>query len=306
MISFSHILLLSATLLSVQKGGVAIQLDSDTKTIDPGRSVFVTLALKTDRGVVAEPPDLRARVRGFSLAEDFAGEPVVQSDGAVVRTVNWKFIPEPCADEYKIAPFAVVASGATNLSFVAGPVYFEKPPMREAVTGGFEVDPQKDLPPLSWKLAGFAALLLVLVGGILTGAYYLLKYFVRRVKEHRMSPIERAWAELDRLLKRELPRRGRFKDFYVELTMVVRRYIQRKYGIRAPNLTTEEFFAEVRKSEHSQVEQAKDLEGFLESADMVKFAGVEATDEMASSATESARNYLRHDWDGSYDAARVK
>ncbi len=298
MISLSHILLLSATLLSVQKEGVALQLDSDTKTIDPGRSVFVTLTLKTAPAIEVEPPDLRSRVRGFSLAEDFAGEPVTQTDGSVIRTVNWKFIPEPCADEYKIAPFAVVSTGASNLSFVAGPVYFEKPPVRETVTGGFEVDPQKDLPPLSWRLVGFAALLLVLVGGVLTGVYFLVRYLARRVKEHRMSPIERAWAELDRLLKRELPRRGKFKDFYVELTMVVRRYIQRKYGIRAPNLTTEEFFAEVRKSEHSQVEQTKDLEGFLESADMVKFAGVEATDEMAASATERARDYLRHDWDG--------
>ncbi len=298
MLSFVHILLLSATLLSVQKGGVVLELDSNTKTIDPGRSVFVTLTLKTPPSITVAPPDLRSRVRGFSLAEDFVGEPVSQSDGSVVQTVNWKFIPEPCADEYKIAPFAVVPKGLSDLGFVAGPVYFERPPVRETVTGGFEVDPQKDLPPLSWKLVGFGALLLVLLGGVLTGVYYLVRYLARRVKEHRMSPIERAWAELDRLLKRELPRRGKFKDFYVELTLVVRRYIQRKYGIRAPNLTTEEFFAEVRKSEHSQGAQPKGLEGFLESADMVKFAGVEATAEMVSSATESARNYLRNDWSG--------
>lgn len=295
MFSFVHTLLLSTTLLSVQKGGVALQLDSDTTTIDPGRSVFVTLTLKTVPPIEVAPPDLRSRVRGFSLAEDFESEPTTQSDGSVVQTVNWKFIPEPCADEYKIAPFAVVPKGSADLGFVAGPVYFEKPSVREAVTGGFEVDPQKDLPPLSWRLAGIAACLLVLAGGVLTGIYYLVRYLARRVKEHRMSPIERAWVELDRLLKRELPRRGRFKDFYVELTMVVRRYIQRKYGIRAPNLTTEEFFAELRQSEHSQVERSRDLEGFLESADMVKFAGVEATSEMAASATESARNYLKND-----------
>ena len=295
MVALFHFLLLSTTLLSVQKGGVALQLDSDTKAIDPGRSVFVTLTLKTTPPIEVEPPDLRSRVRGFSLAEDFAVEPTTQSDGSVVQTVNWKFIPEPCADEYKIAPFAVIPKGAADAGFVAGPVYFEKPPPRETVTGGFEVDPQKDLPPLSWKLVGFAVLALVLVGGVLVGAYYLVRYLVRRVKEHRMSPIERAWVELDRLLKRELPRRGKFKDFYVELTMVVRRYVQRKYGIRAPNLTTEEFFAELRKADLSKVGSSADLERFLESADMVKFAGVEATPEMAASATESARNYLKGD-----------
>ena len=37
------------------------------------------------------------------------------------------------------------------------------------------------------------------------------------------------------------------------------------------------------------------LREFLESADMVKFAGVKATPEMADSATESARGYLKSD-----------
>ena len=109
-----------------------------------------------------------------------------------------------------------------------------------------------------------------------------------------MSPIERAWVELDRLLKKGLPARGKYKDFYVELTMVVRRYVQRKYGIRAPNLTTEEFFAEVSKPEH-KLNSAEALKQFLESADMVKFAGVDANEEMAKGATNSARTYLKDD-----------
>jgi hypothetical protein len=69
--------------------------------------------------------------------------------------------------------------------------------------------------------------------------------------------------------------------------MVVRRYIQRKYGIKAPHMTTEEFLREAKPSD--------ELRRFLESADMVKFAGVEATPEMADEATQSARDYLKQD-----------
>ena len=107
-----------------------------------------------------------------------------------------------------------------------------------------------------------------------------------------MSPIERAWVELDRLLKKGLPGRGRYKDFYVELTMVVRRYVQRKYGVKAPHLTTEEF---LREFKDERQETRDELRKFLESADMVKFAGVEATPEMADEATDSARGYLKSD-----------
>lgn len=109
-----------------------------------------------------------------------------------------------------------------------------------------------------------------------------------------MSPIERAWVELDRLVKKGLPGRGRYKDFYVELTMVVRRYIQRQYGVKAPNLTTEEFLRNERIAELSKG-RVENLKAFLESADLVKFAGVQATPEMADDATASARDYLRGD-----------
>ena len=115
------------------------------------------------------------------------------------------------------------------------------------------------------------------------------------VKIHRMSPIERALYELDVLLKKGLPGRGLYKDFYVELTMVVRRYIERRYDVRAPNLTTEEFLRAAQANAAFSPEAIAELKTFLESADMVKFAGVEATPEMADAATGKAKAYLETD-----------
>ena len=295
MISF----LIAATVLEMSRNGIDLKVDADRTQIDPARSVFLTVTVKSPADVKATLPDLRERTRGFSLAEEFAGKPVKNADGSLVETFNWKLVPEPCADVYKIAPFAVTASPRLlssqadegKFSFVAGPVVFENPPPREVVTGDMEADPKKDLPPLSWKLVGWCALALAAAVVVAAAAVLLVRYVARRVKEHRMSPIERAWVELDRLLKKGLPGRGRYKDFYVELTMVVRRYVQRKYGIKAPHLTTEEFFEEIG----SRGMKSDDLRRFLESADLVKFAGVQATPEMADEATDSARGYLKGD-----------
>ncbi len=292
-------IILAATVLEMSQNGIDLKVDADRTQIDPGRSVFLTVTMKTPADVKASLPDLRDRVRGFSLAEEFAGKPVKNADGSLVETYNWKLVPEPCADVYKIAPFAVSASPKLmstqaddgKFSFVAGPILFENPPPREVVTGDMEADPTKDLPPLSWKLVGWCAACVLVLGALVLGAWMLVRYVVRRVKEHRMSPIERAWVELDRLLKKGLPGRGRYKDFYVELTMVVRRYVQRKYGIKAPHLTTEEFFEEIG----ARGMKSEDLKKFLESADLVKFAGVQATPEMADEATDSARCYLKGD-----------
>lgn len=295
-------LFFAAVLFETSQDGVSFKVESETTQVDPARSVFLRVDLTAAPDRTAALPDLRDRVVGFSLAEDFAEEPVRAADGSTVQVANWRLVPEPCAKAYKIRPFVVKASPKLlsyqsddgKFSFVGGPIAFAPPAAREPVTGGIETDPQKDLPPLSWKLVGFVALGLLALAAVVVGLVALVRLIARKVKEHRMSPIERAWVELDRLLKKGLPGRGRYKDFYVELTMVVRRYIQRKYGIKAPHLTTEEFLRDNRIAELSN-NRIAELKAFLESADMVKFAGVQATPEMADAATASARGYLKGD-----------
>ena len=296
-------ILIAAVLFETSQFGIDLKVESETKVVDPARSVFLTMELKVPHDRKAEMPDLRDRVVGFSLVEDFAEEPRKEKDGSTVQVTNWRLVPEPCADVYKLKPFVVrcsptiwkAQSDEGKFSFVGGPIYFENPAAREPVTGGMETDPAKDLPPLSWRLVGWVGLVVLVVLVILVGLVWMARYIARRVKEHRMSPIERAWVELDRLLKKGLPGRGRYKDFYVELTMVVRRYVQRKYGIKAPHLTTEEFFAQLQNSNTQTLDNSNTLRRFLESADLVKFAGVEATPEMADEATDSAKGYLKSD-----------
>lgn len=297
------ILLVAATVLEMSQGGVDLKVDSDLTQIDPAKSVFLRVELKAPSDRKATLPDLRDRVQGFSLAEEFSEEPKTGNDGAVTQVMNWRLLPEPCAAVYKIRPFVVkvspkllsAQSDEGKYSFVAGPVYFEAPGAREPVTGAMEADPKRDLPPLSWKLVGWIAAALVAILCLLALVVLLVKYLARRIKEHRMSPIERAWVELDRLLKKGLPGRGRYKDFYVELTMVVRRYVQRQHGVKAPHLTTEEFFDAARKAESFPKSALDELIDFLRKADMVKFAGVEATPDTADEATDSARTYIAKD-----------
>ena len=281
------ILVLAATLLSVQKNGVDLTVEAGSRTVDPARTVAVSLTLKSGPGIQAGKPVLKAK--GFSVEPGVDDDPATAEDGSCTAVYSWRLVPEPCAESYKIMPFAVVATSAgSDVSFWTEPIYFEAPPARAPAEGGMEVAaPREVAAGIPWKIVGWCMLaslgiLLLVVGVGLAG-----RTLLRMLREHRMSPIERAWVELDRLLKKGLPGRGRYKDFYVELTMVVRRYVQRKYGIRAPHLTTEEFLREARPSDA--------LRRFLESADMVKFAGVEATPEMADEATQSARTYLRSD-----------
>ena len=298
--------LFAAQVADLGRDGIGIVVDAEPDTVDPGRDFIVTVTVKSPAGQKVTLPDLRDRFTGFQVADDLTEDPLADADGGTTLVSRWRLVPEPMAKKYRLAPFVVSvaqerdppAPGAEHQApstFYTSPVLFAPPPARASVTGDMEVSPKRDLPPLSWKLVGICAA--ILAGVLLVAAIVCL--VVRKIRTmvrvHRMSPIERAMYELEALLKKGLPGRGLYKDFYVELTMVVRRYIERRHAVRAPNLTTDEFLRAARANEAFTPEVIAELKNFLESADMVKFAGVEATPEMADAATGKARDYLTAD-----------
>ncbi len=86
-----------------------------------------------------------------------------------------------------------------------------------------------------------------------------------------LTPVELAWLELQRLLENQ-ETRADVKLFYVELTAIVRRYIERTTGIRAPEQTTQEFLRKIGRRRDFPAEESRRLTSFLEAADLVKFA----------------------------------
>ena len=217
---------------------------------------------------------------------------MVDAEGKTTLVTRWSLRPEPLAKRYRLAPFVVTTAEG---SFYTAPVVFNPPAGREAVTGAMEIHPKRDFPSLSWRLVGIGAGILALVVLAVALIVFIVRKIRMMVRIHRMSPIERAMYELDVLLKKGLPGRGFYKDFYIELTMVVRRYIERRHEVRAPNLTTDEFLRAAESNPAFTREAIAELREFLQSADMVKFAGVEATPEMADAATSRAKVYLKTD-----------
>ncbi len=299
----TYFLLPIASLLAftsdLSNGDVSIKLDATPDKVSPAEDLMLTLTVEAPSHLTVTLPDLRDRFSGFSTAEDFASDPV-EANGRTRQTYRWRLIPEPAAKRYRLAPFAVTAHDKRSappqvFSFATKPVLFPDEGPRPVVTGDPEVTPEPEwIPPTAktvtfWMFAalgGIAALAAILFG---------LTKLSRRVREYRMSPRERAMAELQRLLSRNLPGRGLFKDFYIELTMVVRRYIERSHGIRAPEQTTQEFLAEAAHHPTFTAEVLAKLRTFLESADLVKFAGQKATPAMTDDATAKARTYIERD-----------
>jgi len=288
----------AALATNLLQGPVEIQLTADAAQVRVDRDLFVTIHVNAPDYLKVTLPDLRDRFRGFRQAESFARDPIT-ANGVTRSEQRWRLVPD-LQRTYRLAPFAVRVEDtrlrpATVKWLATRPVVFAPEPPAALVSGEPDVPLRPFwIPPtlqtvLAWLACGLLALLLA--GGIFWGVRRLR----RHVRELRMTPRERAFAELDRLLRRNLVARHLYKDFYIELTMVVRRYIERAHLIHAPEQTTEEFLAAAASHPHFTPAAVAQLKTFLESADLIKFAGQEATPQQADEAVTSAKSYVAQD-----------
>ena len=115
------------------------------------------------------------------------------------------------------------------------------------------------------------------------------------VIEPQRSPREIAEAALSDLEQSDLAQSD-VKQFYVDLTGIVRRYLEQTTGVRAAEETTEEFLRDISNHNAYGVEVRSRLQDFLVSADLVKFAGHQPLPDDVATALERARRFVRTSW----------
>jgi len=98
---------------------------------------------------------------------------------------------------------------------------------------------------------------------------------------------------IDRLVADRLAEKGEHKLFYGLLSNILRRYVEDRYGIHAPERTTEEFLVELRTGEVLGPTHQSLLKMFLEHADLVKFAELSPAPDQAADSVELCRRLIR-------------
>lgn len=286
----------SYTLLS---GNVSCVLSIGDEALSHDGEILSSIEAAFPAGHALEMPspgEIAACFKGFSLAEGFESAEV-ESGGKTTKRFEFRLLPDGKAAEWRLGPFPVELlspDGKLLSSEATRAVSIPLAPLPEP-DSEIRLDAKKKfVPPSARTVLGFAALL-ALCAGAVYAACALAGRLARRMRLAKMSPARRALLELDELLARQLPVRGLFKDYYIELTHVVRRYVERKYRLRAPKLTTEEFLAQATGSGRFTDGTVRFLGDFLSAADMVKFAASEATPSMADSAASLARRYISED-----------
>jgi hypothetical protein len=115
-----------------------------------------------------------------------------------------------------------------------------------------------------------------------------------------------AKADLDALLMAPRPLEREMDAFFVRLSDIVRRYLELRFGLRSPELTTEEFVEELANSPDLVRSHQQLLRKFLNRADLVKFAHLVPDPADVELSLESARSFLEATRDhGSVERASV-
>jgi len=145
--------------------------------------------------------------------------------------------------------------------------------------------------PKHWHLSWAPALLIGIVV-IVAGAWLFGRSRRRRAEVVvRIPAHEWAQRQIAALIAEDLIVRGFVQEFHYRISAIVRGYIERRFGVSAPEMTTEEFLtaaADNRFGENVTGELAR----FLTACDLVKYARHEPGPDESEAALKAAGDFV--------------
>jgi hypothetical protein len=284
-----------AIVKTYEQGPLHVELKVEREKISVADRVSVVLEATAPETLGIELPERTDKLGEFLVADARTAQPRLVGDGRVLHRRS--YVLEPfLAGEYKIPPFTVrgaekQSSDAERPEIVTDEIAIEVVsvlPQGEQQPELKEIAEPVDMPAPWWPcVAGGVALAALLAA--------LLWWRRKRLEREAIpppSPHEVAFAELEKLLASGLLEKGEAKLFYLRLSNVLRHYIEDRFGLRAPEQTTEEFLAELQRGQPFAPKHNESLQAFLEHCDLVKFAELQPTPQEAATSVELCRKFI--------------
>ena len=115
---------------------------------------------------------------------------------------------------------------------------------------------------------------IIIIAAAVTAFLMLRKKGVKQIFKPQappLSPYEVAIRDLNHLKERNLCAAGNEKEYYTDLTDILRVYLQNRFGINAMEMTSSQITAELNKNDETRLPNRL-MKQILEIADFVKFA----------------------------------
>jgi hypothetical protein len=208
----------------------------------------------------------------------------------VVPTRTGELAVPPFEAKARLADGKELAVRSDEITVTSKPRLAEDKGEIEAPHAPYE--PRSRWPELAlWGAGGLAVLaaLALLLRRWLRGRK---RGLAREAAETALPPHVKALRALAKLRHEPRISAEQIERFYVEIAQILRVYLEERFGLRAPERTTEEFLVEARRSPLLTVEQGNELVAFLRQCDLVKFARVVPSDDAHLAAFATAERFV--------------
>ena len=268
-----------------QEPHVSVSSQVDKSRITIGDLIEYSITVVHDKDIQIEMPGLGANLGGFDI-RDYNVAESEKRDGMIVSGVQYK-ISTFFTGEFEIPPLTVAYytpddSTAKYLSTEKIKIVVESVKPSEA--GDIrDIKTPVELPRnlwllIRWFVLGAGVILLVMVGYMIYRRKKRGEGLFPTKPEIKRPPHEIALEALDRLKSSDLLQKGEIKQFYIEISEIIRQYIGGRYFIVAMEMTTTDVLVGLSEADVSD-EEFELYKHFFFECDLVKFAKVIPSDE---------------------------
>lgn len=296
---------------SVERGPVRVELILRPAEPEIGDVLELTLSVSAEAGVELLMPEFGEALGRFEIV-DFAPSEELDESGAPIARQKYRL--QPARSGLQTIPslrvefidrrdgYPATPDGEDAFEILTERITLEVKPIL-ASDAPLELRPPH--PDLGRRSTGWgpwwawlSGMLIVLA---LAAPFLWRSWMTMRAQARQRSAYEEARSGLDALLASGLPSPERMDAFYVQLTQIVRSYLEDRFALRSPELTTQEFLTEMGRSPDLARSHQQLLRDFLEQADLVKFAGHRPSEEVVAESVAAAERFL----EDTRDLARV-
>lgn len=160
-------------------------------------------------------------------------------------------------------------------------------------------DDIRDIKGPVYFLTNYLPYIIIVSIAILIALFFFFRFLFKKIRKSRTDrareikpPHIIAYEALEALKARNLPAQGKVKEYYYELSCIARRYIENRWSVRAPEMTTEEFLFMLKDSDNFSAPHKNLLKEFLNLCDIVKFAKYGPVPDEIDSSFDAAKKFI--------------
>ena len=269
--------------------GASLRLSLEREALTTAESVLMRLEVECAEADEVGFPDVEDGIGGFAVVREDRIPDRLLPDGRVAR--GREYLLEPfLPGTYEVPSLEVTLNESARIA--TDPVEVQVTSVLDDAEDAElrDISEPVDVPAPWWW---WPCVVLATVAALAAAVRWWRRRSTVLTTEPDVPAHEAALAAVDALVAEGLVARGEFKPFFLRLSDIVRRYVEERFGLRAPEQTTEEFLAAMAEAPEILRGHQRLLRGFLEQADLVKFAEFVPGDDEVAGSVEAARAFIR-------------